>query len=185
MEEKEEKKAAPFYSGTAYDDAFRTMEGRCDDLFEKRLYMLIPFYIFNYESQLPEMNESSDKIDEFLAKYQEIFQRLDSEMEHGNLSASSFGAIMRLTYKVAYKLTMKEANVQKKVGDFMGGQILDLPEFRIYDQGKAEGKAEGRLDVLISLVNDGLLQPEIAAERSYMTLGEFKSLMTSRQAQKD
>lgn len=30
--------------------------------------MLIPFYIFNYESQLPEMNESSDKIDEFLAR---------------------------------------------------------------------------------------------------------------------
>ena len=24
----------------------------------------------------------------------------------------------------------------------MGGKILDLPEFRIYDQGKAEGRAE-------------------------------------------
>ena len=25
----------------------------------------------------------------------------------------------------------------------MGGKVLDLPEFRIYDQGKAEGLAEG------------------------------------------
>ncbi len=25
----------------------------------------------------------------------------------------------------------------------MGGKVLDLPEFKIYDQGKAEGKAEG------------------------------------------
>ena len=25
----------------------------------------------------------------------------------------------------------------------MGGKVLDLPEFRINDQGKAEGKAEG------------------------------------------
>ncbi len=41
------------------------------------------------------------------------------------------------------KLTMKREHVQKKVGDVMGGKVLDLPEFRIYDQGKAEGKAEG------------------------------------------
>jgi hypothetical protein len=34
---------------------------------------------------------------------------------------------------------MKQDNVQKKVGDVMGGKVLDLPEFRIYDQGKAEG----------------------------------------------
>ena len=48
-----------------------------------------------------------------------------------------------------------------------------------------EGREEGRLDVLISLVNDGLLQPEIAAERSNKTIEEFRGLMTSRQGQKD
>ena len=26
----------------------------------------------------------------------------------------------------------------------MGGKILDLPEFRIYDQGKADGLSEGK-----------------------------------------
>ncbi len=39
---------------------------------------------------------------------------------------------------------MKQDNVQKKVGDFMGGKVLDLPEFKIYDQGKEEGRKEGR-----------------------------------------
>lgn len=28
----------------------------------------------------------------------------------------------------------------------MGGKVLDLPEFRIYDQGKAEGLAEGKAE---------------------------------------
>ena len=37
---------------------------------------------------------------------------------------------------VEYKLTMNQKNVQRKVGDYMGGKVLDLPEFRIYDQGK-------------------------------------------------
>lgn len=36
MEKEINKKNNPVYSETAYDDAFRTMEGRCDDL-------LIPF----------------------------------------------------------------------------------------------------------------------------------------------
>ena len=31
----------------------------------------------------------------------------------------------------------------RKVGDVMGGKVLYLLEFKIYDQGKAEGKAEG------------------------------------------
>ena len=38
---------------------------------------------------------------------------------------------------------MKCENVQKKVGDIMGGKVLDLPEFVAYDQAKAEGIAEG------------------------------------------
>ncbi len=64
----------------------------------------------------------------------------------------SLSAIIKLTYSVAYKITMKQDNVQKKVGDVMGGKVLDLPEFRIYDQGKAEGKAEGSELKLIQMI---------------------------------
>lgn len=114
-----------------------------DDIFKDKLFMLIPFYIFNYEHQLPEMNCSDEKIDELLEKYSYIFDRLEKEQESGNLSALSASAIIKLTYSVAYKLTMKQKNVQKKVGDVMGGKVLDLPEFRIYDQGKEDGIKEG------------------------------------------
>ena len=38
---------------------------------------------------------------------------------------------------------MKQEKVQKKVGDFMGGKVLDLPEFRIYRQGLADGEKKG------------------------------------------
>ncbi len=114
-----------------------------EDLFRNRLYMLIPFYIFNYEVELSEINGSENRIDSLMEKYKYIFERLEKEQENGNLSALSLSAIIKLTYSVAYKLTMKQGNVQKKVGDVMGGKVLDLPEFKIYDQGKAEGKAEG------------------------------------------
>ncbi|MCR4746128.1 MAG: hypothetical protein K5894_12985 [Lachnospiraceae bacterium] len=52
--------------------------------------------------------------------------------------------IMKSIHIGVYKLTMKRKNIQDKVGDIMGGQVLDLPEFRIFDEGKAEGELTGR-----------------------------------------
>ncbi|WP_051226360.1 hypothetical protein [Butyrivibrio sp. MC2013] len=114
-----------------------------DDIFNEHLYMLIPFYIFNYEKMLPDIDSDENQIDKLLSEYSEIFDRLRSEQERGVLSAHSYSAIIKLSHRVAYKLTMKQDKIQKKVGDFMGGKVLDLPEFRIYDEGKAEGLAEG------------------------------------------
>lgn len=106
-----------------------------EDIFREKLFMLVPFYIFNFEDQLPRINNSNEEIDELFDMFKRIFERLEKEQEAGNLSAVSYDAIIRLTYSVAYKLTMKEDNVQKKVGDVMGGKVLDLPGFKIYEQG--------------------------------------------------
>ena len=48
-----------------------------DDLFEKRLLLLIPFYIFSHESNFPEYNSNEQKLKELKAEYQIILERLD------------------------------------------------------------------------------------------------------------
>ena len=121
-------------------------------IFNEKLFMLIPFLIFNFENELPKLNKSEESLNEFIRMYNEIFDKLEDEQQAGTLSALSLSAIIKLTYSVAYKITMKQDNVQKKVGDVMGGKVLDLPEFRIYDQGKAEGKAEGSELKLIQMI---------------------------------
>ena len=119
-----------------------------EDIFREKLYMLIPFYIFNYEKQLPGINDNENDLDSFMERFRIIVNKLESELDKGLLSASSYSAILKLTRTVAYKMTMNQKNVQRKVGDFVGGKILDLPEFRIYDQGKAEGREEGRAEAI-------------------------------------
>lgn len=114
-----------------------------EDIFREKLFMLIPFYIFNYETRLPDIDKNEEALNELIEIYSDIFDRLRDEQESGNLSALSYSAIIKLTHSVTYKLTMKQDNVQRKVGDFMGGKVLDLPEFKIYDQGKADGITEG------------------------------------------
>jgi len=117
-----------------------------EDLFEKKLYMLIPYYIFNYESKLRELEENDDSLEELLDKYRDIFDRLEAEQEKSNLSSKSLDAIMNLTRSVTCKFTKNQSKVQRKVGDMMGGKILDLPCFKIHDEAKAEGLAEGRAE---------------------------------------
>ena len=114
-----------------------------DSIFENRLYLMIPFYIFNYEREFRRINRDDDKAEALAEVFRNIIGRLDNELEIGNLSAFSYNVIIRLTHKVVYKLTMKHTKVQEKVGGIMGGKVLDLPEIRIFHEGKAEGLAEG------------------------------------------
>ena len=43
---------------------------------------------------------------------------------------------------------MKHDKVQEKVGGIMGGKVLDLPEFRVFREGKEEGLIEGKAEGL-------------------------------------
>ena len=40
---------------------------------------------------------------------------------------------------------MNHDKVQEKVGGIMGGKVLDLPEIRIFHEGKALGIEEGKM----------------------------------------
>ena len=130
-----------------YPIAIRRMsELGVEDIFEKHLYMLLPFYIFNMEGSLSDINEDSEKLEEFSDTYRDILSRLEKEVEHGNLSVLSYGVIIRMIHRVAYKMTMKEECVQKKVGDIMGGKVLELDIIVAHRQGRTEGIAEGRTE---------------------------------------
>lgn len=161
-----------------------------DDIFNEHLYMLIPFYIFNYEKMLPDIDSDESQIDKLLSEYSEIFDRLRSEQERGVLSAHSYSAIIKLSHRVAYKLTMKQDKIQKKVGDFMGGKVLDLPEFRIYDEGKAEGLAEGEAKGLAKGEAKGLAEGLAEGEKMRKEMASTIEALTARikeleQQQKD
>lgn len=113
-----------------------------DTIFEKRLYFLIPFYIFNYEKELKDINNDEERLKELAKLYNDILKKLEEELMSGRLQDSSYSVIITLTHSVFYKLTMNHPNVQEKVGDIMGGKDLELPEVMFYRRGLEEGEAE-------------------------------------------
>ena len=45
-----------------------------DDIFRKKLYMLIPFYIFNFEKQFEIINQDEEKLKEVVKEYRSILK---------------------------------------------------------------------------------------------------------------
>ena len=114
-----------------------------DMIFEKKLYFLIPFFIFNFEKELKEINDDEKRTEELAKLYVNILQKLEDELRGGRLQDSSYSVIITVTHSVFYKLTMNHPNVQEKVGDIMGGKDLELPEVMFYRRGLEEGEAKG------------------------------------------
>ena len=137
----------PEGSTSYHVEVIRESDFSVDSIFEKRLYFLIPFYIFNYEKELADINADAERTEAMVGLYRDIMARLDEEQAAGRLSSLSYSVIIRLTHKVIFKFLMKHRKVQKKVGGFMGGKVLDLPEIRLYHKGKADGKKENEAEI--------------------------------------
>ena len=158
-----------------------------DAIFEKRLYILIPFFIFNFESNLKEINEDDTKSDELASFYSKLLDRLEEEQKKGRLSELSYSVIIKLTNSVMYKLSMKNENIQRKVGDVMGGKVIDLPEIRAYHQGIDKGLAEGRAEGRAEGIATGIAQTEekykdvaLENERLRKEVEELRQLCASK-----
>ena len=143
-----------------------------DTIFEKKLYFLIPFYIFNYESEFKDMENDQSMVEAMFEKLDSIFKRLEKENSEGRLSVLSHSVIINNTHRVMAKLTANHKVLKEKVGDFMGGQVLDLPEIRAYDEGVAKGIEQGieqgidlrLIDLICKKVSKGKSVAKIADE---------------------
>ncbi len=130
-----------------------------NQIFDNKLYFLIPFYLFNYEKNLGEIDTDEKRMQDLLKEYNEIVEKLDYLVETGNLFSRSRYVIIQMIKRVADKLAMKHNNVKQKVGGLMGGQVIDLDIFQAEDKaeerGKAIGEARGKTigaDMLASLL---------------------------------
>ncbi len=70
---------------------------------------------------------------------------------------------------------MKQKQTQKKVGDLMGGKVLDLDIIKAHDDGIEEGKVQGREEEIISSLRSMMKNLKISAEEAMESLNIPKS----------
>ncbi|MBQ6504877.1 MAG: hypothetical protein IJI57_13295 [Flexilinea sp.] len=117
-----------------------------EDIFEKKLYFLIPFYIFTHEKDLKRIDKDEDALAELLREYQWIIEQLEQAREKGELTAFAWLTIRDMSKKVVDKIAMKYRNVKEGVKEVMGGRVLEYEAKTIYNEGRTEGWNEGRTE---------------------------------------
>ena len=119
-----------------------------DDIFEKSLLMLIPFYIFSHEKGFPEYNSNERKLAELKAEYRKILERLDGLEQQGIIGAFDKRTIIELSGDVIKEIAQKYENVQKGVGDLMRGVLIETSTRTILNQGISQNQRETALRML-------------------------------------
>ena len=119
-----------------------------EELFEKQLWMLIPFYIFRYEKEFRKINGDEERLHSLRMEYENVAARLDQECQSGRMKPITGGALCELANNVVEKLASKYDNVEKEVTEVMGGKVLNYRSKEIY----LEGCAFGRKESIIQLV---------------------------------
>lgn len=113
-----------------------------EEIFEKKLFFLIPFHIFTYEKNFPKYEKDEVKLAELTEVYEELVKRLNECAESGIISEYIKGTVIAMSKKVLEALTIKYTKVQEGVGKIMGGKILDYEAKRIRDEERVNTERE-------------------------------------------
>ncbi|MDE6847192.1 MAG: hypothetical protein K2J99_15700 [Lachnospiraceae bacterium] len=143
-----------------------------DDIFEKGLLMLIPFYIFSHEKRFPEYNSNEQRLEELKAEYQKILERLDELEQQRIIGAFDKRTIIELSGDVVKEIAQKYENVQKGIGDMMGGALIETSARRL----KSEAENETKKKTALRMLNMKKLTIEEIAECAELSVAEVEQL---------
>ena len=118
----------------------------------KRLFPYIPFYITRYEKEIISGSSIEDVVDD-LEFFRDEMVRLHRE---GELSDDEIVDLMGFANTIITHITDGNQNEERLV-HIMGGTIIETESEKLIRMGKAEGKMEGRAQMLIELsMEEGL-----------------------------
>ena len=86
-----------------------------EEIFEKGLLFLIPFYIFSHESRFKEYDGDKDKLRELQREYKDITDRIEQLLNAGEISEYTKCTIMDMSNKVLMHIARKYENVMEGV----------------------------------------------------------------------
>lgn len=147
-----------------------------DTIFEKRLFMLIPFYIFSHENRFSEYNRNEQKLKELKVEYQVILEKLDKLEQQEVIGAFDKRTIIELSGDVIQEIARRYENVQKGIGDMMRGTLIETEARTILNQGKSQGISETKKKTAMKMLKRGKLTTEEIAEDLELSIEEVEQL---------
>ena len=136
----------------------KTQQYTLDEIFEKKLLFLIPFYIFTHESRFEEYENNAEQRELLRSEVMEIMEKLEQMALAGEISEYEKCTLVDMSRTIVEKITAKYENVRKEVTSVMGGKVLEYEAKTILQSGINKGKIDSILELLEEhgTVPDGL-----------------------------
>ena len=134
----------------------KTQKYTIDEIFEKKLLFLIPFYIFSHESRFKVYNTDEEKKNELIQEYVKIRYRLEELVMQGQISGYMKCTILDMSNRVLEQIARKYDNVREGVRGTMVGKVLEYEAKTILRRGISQGKKEEALNNARNFFMNGL-----------------------------
>lgn len=135
-----------------------------DEIFEKNLLILLPYYIINYEKELSTIAKDGAKTQKVIEEYRSIVRRLEEVTKDDETGV--FHDIMKMMQSVMRHLLRKEPELKERMGDVMGGKVLPLPSDELREQralGVQEGISQGKRNIVFNMLKRNMSIEDICA----------------------
>ena len=165
-----------------------------DEIFEKKLLLLIPFYIFTFEADFAEYNASDDKLKALKTEYQTIIDRLNGLEKNNIIGEFDKITIIELADNVVKTLAARYENVLQGVDIIMSGPLIETKAKKIWNegmqqgmkqgmqQGMQQGKIQGKLVAYFEMVKSGLITIKDASLKLGISESDILKQMSAMQS---
>lgn len=114
-----------------------------EEIFEKNLLLLLPFYIFSHEAQFEEYEKDKAKLKGLQTEYEQIKNKLEELLNQGLISEYTRCTIIDMSNKVLEHIAKKYKSLREGVKSVMGGKVLEYEAKTIKWEGIREGIQQG------------------------------------------
>ncbi len=133
-----------------------------EDIFEKKLFFILPFHLFTYEVNFAEYESDEEKRAELLQHYRYLMERLDACVVTNELNIYEKNTIVAMMKKVKNHLLKKYSKLEEGLGVIMGGKVLDYEAKDILNRGIEQGEQSKLVSQIQKKLAKGKSVEEIA-----------------------
>ena len=133
-----------------------------EELFEKDLLFLLPFYIFSHESRFTRYETSGEELEALRREYADIRRRLEQMCREGHIDEYIRCTILDMSNRVLEHIAEKYQNVKEGVKAVMGGRVLEYEAKTILKRGIAQGFEQCEMELVKRMLKKGKSYEEIS-----------------------
>ena len=121
-----------------------------DEIFQKKLIFLLPFYIMRYEKKRDQAETDPVFLEGMLKEYADIEEYLEEELLDQDRE-QAYRDMIELIRRIADYIFADRKKVKERLGDIMGGKVLELESDKLIKLGKEEERQQLIANLMASM----------------------------------